>query len=325
MKFLMPFITRAYNRITYNIDNLSILKSSETDRLLDEIEYYKQIPNELKCYFPQIYSFNQTQKPYNLELEYYSYKNIAYYLIHQSHGLKFWESIITLLFNSIEKFKNNKSSISDDQAEKYILEMFVDKTENEYLNLKTKFNYFTELCSAECFILNKKKYLNFEKIWPNIKLQLTEIIKNNRNFNFIHGDMCFSNILLGYNSTLPDKTIKFIDPRGSFGSKGCYGSSIYDYSKLLHSIDGGYEYFIYDEYKLIEENKFNYSLEYSYSDNKNIALNIFKSYTTPNNYAIYSLIEGLIFVSMCARHYDDINRQKAMYITGVKLLNEALN
>ena len=33
------------------------------------------------------------------------------------------------------------------------------------------------------------------------------------------------------------------------------------------------------------------------------------------------LIEGLIFVGMCARHYDNLDRQKAMLMTGLNILN----
>ena len=34
------------------------------------------------------------------------------------------------------------------------------------------------------------------------------------------------------------------------------------------------------------------------------------------------ILEGCIFVGMCARHYDSLNRQKAMFLTGLEILNE---
>ena len=33
------------------------------------------------------------------------------------------------------------------------------------------------------------------------------------------------------------------------------------------------------------------------------------------------IIEGTIFIGMCARHYDSPKRQIAMYLTGIKILN----
>jgi hypothetical protein len=323
MKYIMPFITRAYNRINYNKNNLSIIKISETERLLDEINYYKNIPEDLKYFFPNFYS-SKEEKPYSLELEYYSYKNIAHYFIQESFGLVFWESVLKILFDIISRFENHVLDLPNEESKKYANMMLINKTENEYFNLKNKFLYFSNLCSKKSFKLNNKIYLNFEEIWPEVKKNLNNIIEKNNKFSFIHGDFCFSNILLGYHPSLPDKTVKLIDPRGSFGLNGCYGLSIYDYSKLLHSIDGGYESFIYDEFKLIEDSENDYRLTYNMTQNKDIALSVFKSMTDKEKYKIYSLIQGLIFVGMCARHYDDLNRQKAMYLTGVKYLNESL-
>ena len=40
------------------------------------------------------------------------------------------------------------------------------------------------------------------------------------------------------------------------------------------------------------------------------------------DYQKIKLIEGCIFIGMCARHYDSLERQKAMFISGLKLLNE---
>ena len=40
------------------------------------------------------------------------------------------------------------------------------------------------------------------------------------------------------------------------------------------------------------------------------------------DYNKIKLIEGLIFVGMCARHYDNLNRQKAMLMTGLNILND---
>ncbi|NBV28004.1 hypothetical protein EBS02_03150, partial [bacterium] len=71
--------------------------------------------------------------------------------------------------------------------------------------------------------------------------------------------------------------------------------------------------------------------------NKNVFSLQFKNESTKNNindkfvkisnqfsfdYQKIKLIEGCIFVGMCARHYDSLERQKAMFITGLNILNE---
>ena len=57
--------------------------------------------------------------------------------------------------------------------------------------------------------------------------------------------------MYGSNPINKDIVLKFIDPRGSFGQTKYYGDPYYDLAKLMHSCDGGYEYFITDNFKII--------------------------------------------------------------------------
>ena len=99
--------------------------------------------------------------------------------------------------------------------------------------------------------------------------------------------------------------LRLIDPRGSFGQDGIYGDSIYDAAKLLHSIEGKYELIICDKYTI------NYNL---------------KDGTVDFNFDQHKvkLIMSTIFIGMCARHYDSLERQIIMYATGIKSMTEAL-
>ena len=53
-----------------------------------------------------------------------------------------------------------------------------------------------------------------------------------------------------------DRILKFVDPRGKFGNKDFYGNHYYDLAKLSHSVNGGYEYFIFDEFNLNIESEY---------------------------------------------------------------------
>ena len=57
-------------------------------------------------------------------------------------------------------------------------------------------------------------------------------------FNLIHGDCTFSNIILE-----GDKGVKLIDPRGYFGDEFLYGDKYFDFAKLYFSFFGGYDWF----------------------------------------------------------------------------------
>lgn len=60
-----------------------------------------------------------------------------------------------------------------------------------------------------------------------------------RDFDLIHGDPTFSNIILESETGTPI----FIDPRGYFGRIKIFGDPLYDYAKLYYSAVGNYDYF----------------------------------------------------------------------------------
>ena len=107
------------------------------------------------------------------------------------------------------------------------------------------------------------------------------------------------------------------------GNTKYFGYPYYDLAKISHSCSGGYEYFIYDKFNVdVDKNSFN--LTFSSGNVKDSIndkfINLVNRYGF--NYETIKLIEGCIYVGMCARHYDSLERQKAMYITGLNILNE---
>jgi hypothetical protein len=316
----MKFITRAYNSFSYNKDNKStIIKKSSEEKLLHEINYYKNLPENLKVYFPRIIEKNTSvKKPYSLELEYYAYTNLGDLMINTQYNKKDWTDILEFIFLYINNYKLEKS-IKSTKVD--INKMLIEKTENEFFKLANSDKFFDEFTKQEKIILNGQELYNFSYIWENLKEKIL-CLDYEKDFYFIHGDLCFSNILYSKNPINNDAVLKFIDPRGTFGSKDYYGDLYYDLAKLSHSINGGYEYIIYDQFELnIENNKV--ELVYK-NDNKDKIYDIFeeKIISTGYNPKIITMIEGLIYIGMCARHYDSKERQKVMYLTGVKLLNE---
>ena len=152
---------------------------------------------------------------------------------------------------------------------------------------------------------------------------ISETLLDNTRSSIIHGDFCFSNILCGVNSKTNTTLLKFVDPRGSFGKRGIYGDPLYDAAKLLHSYEGGYEYIIYDQYEL-KEDDLNNSYNFSFSnDNISKIAEVFGENTSLKSQQS-KLIEGLIYIGMCSRHYDSESRQTIMYLTGLEILNNVL-
>lgn len=315
----MEFTTRAYNSFTLNPKTkASIIKTSKEERLKGEAKYYLNLPNDLKVFFPRILEYNLTS-PYTMELEYYGYNNLGRVMVSSEYDEKFWEKTFDFLLGYINAYKESESIPSN--RKDYLL-MFIDKTEKEYAKLIYDFDFFKSFRFQEELFLNGKKLKSFNVIWEKLKRFIeTEMIGDK--FYFIHGDLCFSNILYGINPITEDLILKMIDPRGVFGETNYFGDPYYDLAKISHSCNGGYEYFIYDQFKVcVASNLF--FLDFNNVSNKDKINSKFVSIVNRFNfdYRKIRLIEGCIFVGMCARHYDSLARQKAMFITGIKILNE---
>ena len=336
----MIFISRAYNSFELFPEKGTVVKISKTDRLKEEISFYQSIPEKFKIWFPRNVKswveqdfFDKNTEINFLELELYSYPNLGEYLTNKDLAEKMslldWENIALLFEKILKEFSTHEligQSLKEDMKK-----MYVEKTWKEYKNLVTLYPYFTSLAKEKQLVINGKTYISFEEIWRKNEDFILSVLSEGANETpkFIHGDMCFSNILFGKQKDGKYNIIKFIDPRGKFGDLVGMGDPTYDYAKLMHSLDGGYEYFITDNFKVTEHTKNSFSLEYdtfnfeTFDNRKNMITDIFSEILfEKHNFQKIKLIQALIYIGMIARHGDSFNRQLAMYLTGTKLLNE---
>ena len=319
----MQFTTRAYNTINLNRKKGIIRKESSEERLEDELNYYLSIPDPLKCYFPRIFNHGSsyTDNKKYFDLEFFGYDNLGTLFLDTENGN--WNDIAENLESALNHFSTYKLGLPGQFSKTFRRQMFIEKTENEYKNLIENFKLFEEISQKDTISINGKKYKNFNHIWDEVSKYINDELVTLKDFSFIHGDFCFSNILCH------DKTsvLRFVDPRGSFGKKGVYGDIIYDVSKLLHSIDGMYESIIYDKFVLhgisTSSNEAEIAFDYDTRDVSRLSPIrdvIFKNF---NKKSVLTIM-GTIFIGMCARHYDSTNRQILMYATGIESLHRAL-
>ena len=307
------FNTRAYNSIRLLPFGL-VEKSSASDRLSDEVFYYDSLPTDVAYLFPRKQGYYQNSGKHHLILEYYPYQNLGQYMI--SNDPFDWNDVFLNLKGTLDLMTEHRQE--SENVEEYAVAMYINKTKTEYENLKATY-HDSELFSSEKLVINGIEYSNFESLWNTVEgLIRKHLLSFNR--TMIHGDMCFSNILYH-----PKVGARFIDMRGSFGSRGIYGDSMYDYAKLLHSVEGGYEFFINDCFTVEKKTRGVYNAYVFCNKNKENALSAYMSVFKDKNTDLIRLVQGLIFVGMCARHYDSTDRQMIMYLTGIKNLNEAVN
>ncbi|MBI5003532.1 phosphotransferase [Candidatus Kaiserbacteria bacterium] len=307
---------RNFNKLDYNATTGVITKSSaNTEKICQEINWFLNTPDNLKALTPRLLDHGINKDHAYYSMEYYGYQSLADIYLHAHQDLAVWRSILRHIFSVIELFKEHPGRVPLSAS----TDMYVDKTHARIKSLcETK--GWKDLLSLPEIQINGQVYKNVDHYLPLLSERIKDLHKQ-QDMTFIHGDLCLSNILYDTSSRL----IKLVDPRGSFGKLGVYGDIKYDLAKLRHSFDGNYEFIISDLFKLEEPafGEFSYQV---YTDEHHDRLSaLFDDILAKAGYSLddIKLIEALLFVSMIPLHQGEPQRQKAMYVTGVKLLDQA--
>ncbi len=306
---------RHFNQLTIHPLLNTITKISEkSDKLADELNWYKLLPEELKILTPRVIEQTQTQNKITITQEFYGYPSLSELFIYGDLNISVWESIIDYLF----KIHHLCSAYTKQVDVALSKEMYVNKTNERVAQLLKQNTYWEELWNQENIVINGQVYPNIKALLKKLEEPLKNLTQINT-FSIIHGDYCLSNILYDINNQI----VKLIDPRGSFGEKGIYGDARYDIAKLRHSVVGLYDYIVGDLFQ-IESNKNNFTFELFEDEKNNQLASYFETCMVNNGYNLQEvkLIEGLLFLSMIPLHADYFERQQMMYIKCIMILNE---
>jgi len=323
---MLNFISRAFNSWEEDPVTGIITKKSDTDRLKNEIDYYLLLPEELRIFFPRVIKFDTVNKNW-FSLERYGYPDVGKILTKKTNVEMDWDKFFEHLYKILLIWKSHtpfSTAISEVVDNTDCVAMYITKTETEVKAFKNQ-DRWPEVFLSDEIIINGQKYKSFDVIWPDIREYLTKSVIPSYNPCIIHGDFCLPNIL--YNDS---KIVKFIDPRGSFGKLKIHGDQRYDIAKLSHSVNGGYEFLNNGLFSVSKRkdkvNEWEYKLIGSLEE-KNKAKEAFEKVfigSLANKKEIY-LIEGLIFVGAAARHYENVDRQLALFLVGLERLNIAMS
>lgn len=313
---------REYNSIQIDRDR-GILKkeSSDIDKFIGEILWYLRLPSNLQYVRPRIFNYSTNYLNTFIEMEYYPYHTLHELFVDGDLTFNQWMTIfnkIKFILKDFQKFK-----LINENPILALKDIYLTKTINRMHEIKSKpeFNVFF----INSFIVNDIKYKSLNEILKILEYMIPKFLYNKNTFNIIHGDMCFSNILIDNNLSI----VKLIDPRGSFGEFDIYGDSRYELAKLIHSVDGKYDYIIRDKFEL-EVYTDKPSIKYSLiEENRSFDLyDCFKfAFQEEMEYekSQIELIEGLLFFSMLPLHNENIKRQYAMIATGIKILDRLID
>ncbi|MEO5804143.1 MAG: sugar phosphate nucleotidyltransferase [Verrucomicrobiota bacterium] len=304
---------RSFN--TIQIDDLhgTITKRSEhTTKFLNEINYYRLVPGDLATFFPRLVDFSLDPKNLFLTLEYYGYPTLSEIWTFEDMGENYWKGV----FQSLQRILTCFERYSIELLPAATFNFYWQKTFERLNTFAGQNEDFARLAQAEKIELNGRQLNGWPKIQQEIERCVREISAKPRG-QIIHGDLCFPNILYDPLSRL----FKFIDPRGSFGESGIYGDDRYDIAKLLHSLDGGYDFLIHDMFSLEREGE-RLQLQQFFPSSRGAVLNAFQQiFGAAHDLREIRTLEGLLFLSMCPLHQDHPKRQVAMFVTGLRILN----
>ncbi len=307
---------REFNELSIDPLRGTITKRSRNRaKFLNEINYYRLLPPDLSIFFPRLVSFGIAPDDTFLTLEYYGYPTLSEMWLFEGFGPGFWQRTFRKLGQIIDCFAKHTAELSPGAAEA----LYWRKTLDRIAAWSSQGAEFQNLVAAPTLTLDGVVLEG----WPRLQAALEPRVRQlcaRTQAAIIHGDLCFPNILFDPVNDL----FKFIDPRGSFGDAGIYGDLRYDVAKLLHSIDGAYDCLIQDLFRLDGEGGVFRLDVYHPSNRPEVTGAFWEALRGRFRRDEIRFIEGLLFVSMTPLHADSPQRQKALFLTGVRILNEVL-
>jgi hypothetical protein len=317
--------SRIFNNIDIDYQKNRLKKTSSNYLILrDEIKWYLELPSKLSYLIPRVFDYSLSISNTYIDLEYHPFNTLHELYIFGNLDYQAWIAIFGKLRAILNEFNNYEFRQYDSMND--YNQMYIYKTLTRLNQIKSTEDFGVLFSSP--FYVNGKKFHSLEEQMEIIKTELLSVLKPIETYAILHGDFCFSNILIDDSFSL----VKLIDPRGVFGKTNLYGDCRYDLAKLLHSFDGKYDNIISDRFEL-EYSIFNGTpyIEYHF-DEINVGLNIYQCFETvfaqeikKHSISALKTIESLLFFSMIPLHSDNIKRQLVMLGTAVELFSSVFN
>ena len=306
--------SRSFNSTEVQPDGLSIRKkSTNKEKIQAEAQYLNQIPENLKFYFPRVSNIYED----SYDVERWPYRSLAEYHVYWGLSNQSW----TLIYNSICELISQfmKVDISDSELNIKKVTEYYEKNLTSRMSL-IDWEILKNL-DKENFIVNDNKVPS----WNIMNKRLRQYLKKSGKRylkSFIHGDLCFSNILVDPSLG----TIKLIDPKGNFAGERSYGDLRYDFAKLRHSYSGNYDAIVAGLFQIKMNNETDFIIK-CFTETTILKRDFDNFIVTKYGEEFFNdvkVLEGYLFLTMIPLHAESKERQLAFFITGMNILSELL-
>lgn len=318
------------------------------DDILREINYYQTLPRELQYLFPRLISTSSESEMPSVEIEYYGYPTLHELFMSDElnkisdtgseinfedeifAGMEFdsevekeieietefesWRKIFERIKTAVDDMKRFTPDATDEEFREAARGIYIEKVLSRFERIKSDPTIAEPLKNRVAKIMSK-----LPELVENLLIDETP-----QNFHVIHGDLCLPNIMMEREFNF----IRLIDPRGEFGKFKIHGDGRYDLAKLLHSIEGGYDFIIEDRFSAKRRgDQIILKLDSAFEDKTHEIVRIFSEVfdLDARRMRQLRLIESTLFLSMIPLHSDAPKRQLAMLARGIELFERVEN
>ena len=309
--------SRYFNNICILNDNVIRKSSKQTNKMIAE---YRWLESQETFNHPKVYSIGVDGDYAYYDMEYIHGASLSYLYVNKLLSPGNFKAIFSFLKNVI--LKNHIIGVKKYKQgyRQLVKDMYSKKT------ISRLTHYGIDLDTE--ITINDKKYPSLREIIDECSIDVT-----NSDVCYIHGDLCFSNILLDNYAmnldVLTDDILKthlyVIDPRGimSDNSISSIGDWRYDIAKLAHSAIGYYDLIKSDRFKVdkISRNTYIYDNTFSKDDYvKEVADNFNEIFKDAK--ANILEINVQLFLSMIPLHMDNQSQQDVMIVNALRMYSE---
>lgn len=305
-------VTRSFNKT--NIENNHIRKESKIKKkIIKEFKWFNNAPDDVRPYLPQVWGFYESEINASYAIEFIGAPTLQEKYVFGNLPDYVYLKILDRIFDFVEISKSITSNFDTRMVNLNLKKLYLDKTKsrvNDFLKT-SNFNVSNKV------VINSKSFPSLTSFSNQILKVLEDNIENINTLTFMHGDLCFSNILFDSRSN----NIKIIDPRGSLNKNLddeniIYGDFRYDLAKLGHSLIGNYDFIVSGFYNLKQDlNNLTFEFDVQSDDRKLLKeyfYNKCESLEVSKTFIKASITN--LFLSMLPLHDEDKNRQIAFLL-----------
>src|SRR6185503_8047122 len=307
---------RSFNTLVYDLGAGVVTKSSRRPAsLVDQIDYLQRLPPHLAVFFPRVLDASRDAERPWLRMEYYAYPSLSELFLFADLEVAVWDDIFSRLLDVVAgRFMTERAP----SPPGVLAEMYLGKTARRIARVAGP-PLLMSLLARPAVVVNGRRLAGVHALWDRIEAAVGALDER-FTWSVIHGDLGFSNILFDLHSGV----CRFVDPRGRFGAPGIYGDPRYDVAKLYHSLIGNYDSIINDLFSVVvkgDDVRFDVHAATRQAEVRRCFERRFFSLFDRRE---ITLITALLFLSMLPLHAESPDRQVAMYLRGLQLLNNAL-